>query len=81
MIPSAGNRRALIERGDADISFDLPPKDVAELAKEDKLTVVGTPIENAIVYIGMNVKTRRSTTSRCARRSPMRSRTRRSWTR
>ena len=33
-IPSTGNRRALMERGDADISFDLPPKDVAELAKE-----------------------------------------------
>jgi peptide/nickel transport system substrate-binding protein len=56
MVPSAGNRRALIERGDADISFDLPPKDVAELAGEKKLTVVGTPIENALVYIGMNVK-------------------------
>src|SRR3989442_1225875 len=24
-VPSAGNRRALLERGDADISFDLPP--------------------------------------------------------
>jgi len=24
IIPSAGNRRALIERGDADLSFDLP---------------------------------------------------------
>ena len=54
-IPSAGNRRALMERGDADISFDLPPKDVAELAKEGKLKVVGTPIENAIQYIGMLV--------------------------
>ncbi len=31
IVPSAGNRRALIERGDADISFDLPPKDVAEM--------------------------------------------------
>jgi peptide/nickel transport system substrate-binding protein len=56
MVPSAGNRRALIERGDADVSFDLPPKDVAELAAANKLQVVGTPIENAIVYIGMNVK-------------------------
>lgn len=54
-ISSAGNRRALMERGDADISFDLPPKDVAELAKEGKLKVVGTPIENAIQYIGMLV--------------------------
>ncbi len=56
MVPSAGNRRALIERGDADISFDLPPKDVAELAEAKKLAVIGTPIENAILYIGMNVK-------------------------
>jgi peptide/nickel transport system substrate-binding protein len=29
MVPSAGSRRALLERGDADVSFDLPPKDVA----------------------------------------------------
>src|SRR5260221_11590356 len=56
MVPSAGNRRALLERGDADISFELPPKDVAELAAGKKLTVVGTPIENAIIYLGMNVK-------------------------
>jgi peptide/nickel transport system substrate-binding protein len=56
MVPSAGNRRALIERGDADVSFDLPPKDVAELAEAKKLSVIGTPIENAIIYIGMNVK-------------------------
>src|SRR4051794_30319346 len=56
MVPSAGNRRALLERGDADISFDLPPKDVSELVAEKKLTVIGTPIENALVYIGMNVK-------------------------
>jgi peptide/nickel transport system substrate-binding protein len=55
IIPSAGNRRALLERGDADISFDLPPKDFAELAKSPKLTVIGTAIENAMVYIGMNV--------------------------
>jgi peptide/nickel transport system substrate-binding protein len=56
MVPSAGNRRALLERGDADISFDLPPKDVAELAEARKLSVIGTPIENALVYLGMNVK-------------------------
>ena len=55
VVPSAGNRRALIERGDADISVDLPPKDVAEMAADKKLTVVGTPIENALQYIGMNV--------------------------
>ena len=38
-----------------------------------KLNVVGTPIENAMLYLGMNVnRSRPSTTSRCARRWPMR---------
>ncbi len=55
IIPSAGNRRALLERGDADLSFDLPSKDFAELKSSPKLTVIGTPIENAMAYIGMNV--------------------------
>ena len=56
VVPSAGNRRALLERGDADVSFNLPPKDVAELAEENKLTVIGTPVDNCIIYIDMNVK-------------------------
>src|SRR5271154_605479 len=56
MVPSAGNRRALMERGDADVSFDLPPKDVSEMAQEKKVVVVGTPVENAIIYFDINVK-------------------------
>jgi len=55
MVPSAGNRRALIERGDADISFDLPAKDFVELDKAGKVKVVSNPISNGIQYIGMNV--------------------------
>jgi peptide/nickel transport system substrate-binding protein len=55
-VPSAGNRRALMERGDADISVDLPPKDVSELAAGGKVKIIGTPIENAIQYFDMNVK-------------------------
>ena len=56
MVPSAGNRRALVERGDADISFDLPNKDFAELRQAGKIMVASTPIGNGIQYIGMNVK-------------------------
>lgn len=55
MVPSAGNRRALIERGDADISFDLPAKDFVELSQAGKVKVVSNPISNGIQYIGMNV--------------------------
>jgi peptide/nickel transport system substrate-binding protein len=56
MVPSAGNRRALLERGDADISYDLPNKDFSELKTDGKLTIISTPYSNGIQYIGMNVK-------------------------
>ena len=57
IVPSSGNRRALLERGDADISYDLPNKDFAELKSAGKLNIVSTPYSNGIQYIGMNVKT------------------------
>jgi peptide/nickel transport system substrate-binding protein len=56
MVPSSGNRRALLERGDADISYDLPNKDFVELKSMGKLQIVSTPYSNGIQYIGMNVK-------------------------
>src|SRR6201999_744090 len=55
MVPSAGNRRALLERGDADVSYDLPNKDFVELKAAGKLNIVSTPYSNGIQYIGMNV--------------------------
>jgi peptide/nickel transport system substrate-binding protein len=55
-VPSAGNRRALLVKGDIDMTYDLPPKDFAELSLEKgNVKVVSTPIENAIWYVGMNV--------------------------
>lgn len=55
-VPSAGSRRALIERGDADIVVDLPARDFVELAKAGNLRVIGTPVENAMMYVGLNAK-------------------------
>lgn len=54
-IPSASTRRALLERGDAHISLDLPPKDFAELKASGKYQVAGVPIENSISAIGLNL--------------------------
>jgi peptide/nickel transport system substrate-binding protein len=54
-IPSAGNRRALLEKGDIDMTYEMPPKDFLEMSQAGKLNVVSTPIENAIWYVGMNV--------------------------
>jgi peptide/nickel transport system substrate-binding protein len=54
-VPNAGNRRALLVKGDIDITYDLPPKDFSELSKEGAaVKVTSTPIENAMYYLGMN---------------------------
>ncbi len=54
-VPNAGNRRALLVKGDIDMTYDLPPKDFAELSDDGKsLKVSSMPIENSILYLGMN---------------------------
>ena len=51
-VPSAATRRALVERGDVQVSFDIPNRDAAELA--DRLTVHSTPIENCMHCLCLN---------------------------
>ena len=41
-------RRALLERGDADISYGLPPKDFEDLIEAGGVKVVGVPVPNAL---------------------------------
>lgn len=54
-VPSAGNRRALLQRGDIDMTYSLPPKDFSDFAGEKgKIKVASLPIENALFYLGMN---------------------------
>ena len=54
LVPTPSNRRALVERGDADIALDLLPRDVADLDKSGKFNVVSTPQVNAFQFIAMN---------------------------
>lgn len=53
-VPSAATRRALIERGDADVLLDLPPKDFAELVQSRRATVLPTPMAHTWRFLGMN---------------------------
>ena len=53
-VPSAGNRRALLLKGDIDMTYDLPPKDFSELSKDKSIRIASQPIENAMIYLGMN---------------------------
>ena len=53
-VPNAGNRRALLVKGDIDMTFSLPPKDFSEVAREGgNIKVSSLPIENSIWYLGM----------------------------
>lgn len=54
-VPSAATRRALLERGDIDLSLDLPAKDARELMQSGKVKVTGVPIENCLHAIGLNL--------------------------
>jgi len=53
-VPEAGNRRALLERGDVDVNFDLADKDALELGAMDQFTMVATPIENCLYCIDLH---------------------------
>ena len=55
-VPSLSTRRALIERGDIHMSYQIPAKDAKEIKASGKATVVGTPVENAINVLGVNFK-------------------------
>lgn len=54
-VPSIATRRALIERGDVDLSFEVPDKDAKELAAKKNVKVVSTPIENCLYCVGLNL--------------------------
>lgn len=54
-VPSPATRRALLERGDIQMSFDMPNKDAKELAGLGKVKVEATPIENTIYCLCPNL--------------------------
>jgi peptide/nickel transport system substrate-binding protein len=54
-VPNAGNRRALLLKGDIDLTATLSPKDFSELSNDGGEIKVSTmPVENAMFYVGMN---------------------------
>ena len=53
-VPEAGNRRALLEKGDVDVNYEVSEKDISELKADDTYTIVSTPIENCLYTIDLN---------------------------
>ena len=54
-VPSASTRRALTERGDADLYMNVPPKDSKEFKESGKVTVSGAPIDNCLHVLALNL--------------------------
>ena len=53
VVPEATNRRALIQRGSADVALDLTPKDANDLEREGKVAILSVPAINGFEFIGM----------------------------
>lgn len=54
-VPSTSTRRALLERGDAHISQDVPTRDAMELDAQANVNVISTPIENCLHVLCPNL--------------------------
>jgi peptide/nickel transport system substrate-binding protein len=54
-VPSQATRRALLERGDIQMSFNMPNKDAKELSDKEGIDIFSTPVENAIYCLCPNL--------------------------
>ena len=50
-IPNQSTRRALIERGDIQLSFDIPGRDAVDMSADPKVKIVGAPVPNSIIAL------------------------------
>lgn len=54
-IPSTATRRALIERGDVHLAFEIPAKDAREIKEKGSAKVIGAPIDNCLHVLCTNL--------------------------
>ncbi len=54
-VPSAGTRRAMLERGDVDVSFDMPPQDANDMQGNPNISIISPRMENTLRFLSMNV--------------------------
>lgn len=54
-IPAQATRRALIERGDIHVAFDVPAKDAQEMKARNTAVVVGAPVANCLHVLCPNL--------------------------
>ncbi|MDQ8035524.1 MAG: ABC transporter substrate-binding protein [Bordetella sp.] len=53
-VPTPATRSAALQRGDADVALQLPPKDIDALAEQKKLQVHSVPVTNSFRFVAFN---------------------------
>jgi peptide/nickel transport system substrate-binding protein len=53
-VAAAGTRRALVEKGDADVSPDLPLREIADISATKKFRVESAPMANTLKYLALS---------------------------
>lgn len=56
VVPAAENRVAALEKGDADIVLQPPPKDIDAIAANPHARIVSVPVTNAFRFIAFNTR-------------------------
>jgi peptide/nickel transport system substrate-binding protein len=54
-IPAQATRRALVERGDVHLAFEVPAKDAKEMKEKATAKVIGAPIDNCLHVLCTNL--------------------------
>lgn len=54
-VPSQATRRALVERGDVHVAFEVPAKDAKEITEKKLANIVGAPIDNCLYVLCPNL--------------------------
>lgn len=58
VVPAATARVAALEKGDADIALQLPPKDIDALATGSKARVISVPVSTSFRFVAFNSRTK-----------------------
>jgi peptide/nickel transport system substrate-binding protein len=56
VIPEVATRRAVLERGDADLAVDLTPKDISQMEHDGRMKTASTPMQTSVCYLSMHTK-------------------------
>ena len=56
VVPAAATRSAALQRGDADIALELPPREIDTLVEQGKVFATSIPVTNTFRFVAVNTR-------------------------